>query len=79
MKHLAGFILLFPIAFAGFAKADTNVALAPGAGGTNAGVALFGYDSGAITAPGTEYDHAGSSVYLNDGVTNGNNGDDSWP
>jgi hypothetical protein len=72
--------LALAVSFAAFstAKADTNVALSPTAGGSNGGVALFGFTSAINSSPGTAYDHSGSSTYLNDGVTNGGNGDDTW-
>jgi hypothetical protein len=73
-------VIAIAVSFASFSnvKADTNVALSPSAGGTNAGVAIFGYTSAINSAPGTPYDHSGAASYLNDGVTNGGNGDDTW-
>jgi hypothetical protein len=71
--------LFFSFAVAGGAIADTNVALSPSSGGTNAGVALFGFDSSAtLTVTGTIYDHAGSSTSLNDGAYPGGGSDDSY-
>jgi len=77
-KPLAAFAMAASFMAFSTAKADTNVALSTNAGGSNAGVALFGYTSAINSLPGIAYDHNGSSTYLNDGVTNGGNGDDTW-
>jgi hypothetical protein len=66
------------LAVSSAAFANTNVALSPAHGGTNAGVAIFGYDSAStLSSLGTPYDHSGSTANLNDGATTGN-GDDTW-
>jgi hypothetical protein len=81
MKSLKGIftgVVLTAIASTA-AFADTNIALAPGAGGSNSGVAIFGFNSGSTSTLGTPYDHSGSSTNINDGVVNGGNGDDTWP
>lgn len=69
----------FSVLLVGSAFADTNVALSPTAGGSNAGVAIFGFNQGSTALLGTPYDHAGSSTFLNDGVINGGAGDDTFP
>ena len=57
------------------AKADpTNLAL-----NSNGGVALFGFNSTGDSATlGTLYDHAGSSTFLNDGLTTTGGSDDTF-
>jgi len=79
-KSLAALAMAVSFAAFSIAKADTNVALSPTDGGTNAGVALFGWNyPTSISTLGTLGDHAGSSTNLNDGNTNGSTGgDDSW-